>query len=382
MKILNLFVLFFFFTVSAFAQTRGLIECQDKLGVPAWEKPRSIVQVKQFSCGDSVEVLSADQDYVKIRIGDGAATAFVESRFVRIQEVGSNLPSAGREGATPRAELPAPSRAPVASSERTKPQSTKKGNPVHGLELGIEVSPQKYQQYLNYAEILKEEIMEQSGVQFGVYGDYAFHPRKFTLEMEGRFSFANTDYFHPDLTYPDYVKDIREYTIETRLLFGRNISLSERLYLTPVTGIGYRYLYDGMGGKRNRWGDYFWDRKSHFLYSPIGVGVTVGLGHGWSLNPSAEYDHFWRGWMHSEYGDANPELPTLMTVQNNGWGGRGALRISKKFGGKEILIEPVFRYWDIKESEIGSFSYGGYITEGQEPANKSSEWGIRLGVKF
>jgi putative ABC transport system permease protein len=51
------------------------------------------------------------------------------------------------------------------------------------------------------------------------------------------------------------IEDVWNNILETRGLVGWSIHNSENVQITPIAGIGYRYRYDGMGGKKNRYGD-------------------------------------------------------------------------------------------------------------------------------
>jgi hypothetical protein len=118
------------------------------------------------------------------------------------------------------------------------------------------------------------------------------------------------------------------------------------------------------------------DRRSSYLYSPIGAEATARLGYGWLIGGTAEYDYFWRGWHEDEVGDSNPTMPTLFTILNHGWGARASVKFLRNLGPCDFVFEPLFRYWDIKASKIGSPPY--YPLE---PPSKSTEWGARLGVR-
>ncbi len=378
-------VLFLCFAAVASAETTWTIECRGELGVPALEKPGSIVVIRFLSCGDNVTVVGSDRGYARIQIGK-TVTAFVDEKYIRPADEKVSASQSKEQAANRKEEAQRPGATSTADRDQSKKaqhSSRPKRAFLSGLEIGMEVSPTKYRQYRQIGEIATEEIMEEGGTLPGVYGAYTFRPKRILLRPEGRFSFGNVGFVNPGyLDSAEHIDGVWNNFVETRCILGWDFKVSENARLTPIAGLGYRYQYDGMGGKKDRYGNPFNDRKSHYLYSPIGMEWMVGVGGGWSLGASVEYDQFWRGWLHSEYGDSNPELPTMANTQKNGWGARGSVRIVKRFGKRELIFAPFIRHWDIKESEIGSFMYGGFATEYQEPPSKSTEWGASLGVKF
>src|SRR5512147_2228062 len=82
MRTVPVFLLSLFLAVSATAQTQGVIDCRAKSGVPAWEKPRSLLVVKQLTCGQKVTILGTESTFVKVRINKGIE-GFVEATYIK-----------------------------------------------------------------------------------------------------------------------------------------------------------------------------------------------------------------------------------------------------------------------------------------------------------
>jgi hypothetical protein len=369
--------LFVCFAVSAFAQTQGVIVCQGGQGVPAWEKPGSIVEIKHLRCGENIAVMGSESGYTKIRINEKMA-AFVNAKYVRVAagQIGDSSLDAKDE--KPSADPQQTAAAPATVPEKTAPRAIapKKPKPADaGLELGIEISPTNFKQFNIQEETYTRVIMKESGTMVGTYGRYTLRPSHYMARLEGTFSLGTIDCVFPDPTYPQYVKNISNFVLETRELFGRDFPIFENAYLMPFAGFGYRYRYDGMGGKRNGFGGFYYDRKSHYFYSPLGAEARFPLGSGWHLKLSGEYDLFWHGLLISEIKDINSEATNMVNDQSSGWGARGSLTIARKLGKIDFAIEPFLRYWHIRVSEAGEFDW-------PEPDNKTREWGIRFGVKF
>jgi hypothetical protein len=114
----------------------------------------------------------------------------------------------------------------------------------------------------------------------------------------------------------------------------------------------YRYLFDGELGAISTSGATDYDRKSNYLYSPIGMESTFRLGGGWSIGVAGEYDLLWHGWQYSEFGDfvIPLEIPIFLpnfvakNDQEDGWGARGSIKVVKNFGKVDFVIEPCYRF--------------------------------------
>jgi hypothetical protein len=361
-------LLFSFLVPSLFPEERAMIQCDPGFTghIPAWVAPGRPYVVEQLNCGDIVSAVSVESGYVKIDIGK--RFAYVDAKYVRWAQTKKQTPLE-----SPRAEKPdAIAKGP---EKGVTPYGTDRGHlNRYRVGLNFEISHIKYDEP-GLAEINPGLFMEEKGLMFGVSGDYTVRPKNFMFKMEGRFTIGNVEYSSPQGS--DKIKD---YTFEPRILFGRDLKTSENYRITPFIGIGYRYLFDGLKSADTT-ATLTYDRKSNYLYSPVGLGSAFRLGSGWSLDLSGEYDLFWHGWQFS--GNAQylgVDLGNEFQATNNqkdGWGARGSVRITKDCGRLGFAVEPYFRYWDIDHSDIASLM-GGII----EPANKSREWGTKIGIRF
>jgi len=241
-----------------------------------------------------------------------------------------------------------------------------------GMELGFELS------HITYEE---PGVMEEKGIMYGVDGSYAIHLKSnFMFGLEGRFSSGQVDYDGKlsDGT-PYTVDDIDDYIFEGRLLVGYDCAVSKTTVITPYTGLGYRYLNDDLAEDRNGY-----ERESNYFNSPIGIDAIVNLGNGWFIGVIAEYDIFWYGLQKTHLGDVYAGVDVLENDQEKGYGARGSIRIQKKGNKMDLVIEPFIRYWDIKQSDTSAVILTGtnIIGFGYEPENNSTEYGIKLAVKF
>jgi hypothetical protein len=228
----------------------------------------------------------------------------------------------------------------------------------HAFELAHEIS------YRIYKE---PDVMKEKGMMYGLVGSYTYH-NKIMLKVEGKGSWGKVDYSNSR-----EIDNITDYMLEFRGLGGYDFFISKASIITPFVGIGYRHLND----------DFFYERESNYLYSPIGIGFIAGLGKDWSLGGTGEYDLFWWGKQKSHRSDVLAGLNDLENRQKKGYGLRGSITLEKKF--KKVIFEggPFIRYWKIKKSETETITYlGTPIGVGWEPKNNSTEVGVMLGAKF
>jgi hypothetical protein len=361
MKIISAFVLALSIAAPVLAQWHGIIECQNQDGIPALEQPGSLVVARQLSCGQDVTILGLDRGYVKVQI-KGNLFGFVEAKYVRTVEsrdassqgmAPSRSAEPGKQVEASQQSAPAPVRTTI-RSQRSSGEREGTIGPRFGL--GFEISHIKY----------REPVfpMQESGVMWGVSGNYTYRPKNYMFRLDGRFSSGDVDYTSPSGSFDN----IRDYNFETRFSLGRAFRAAERTRLTPFVGLGYRFLFDDLSSAP---GGY--DRKSNYLYSPIGLEGLVRLRGSWSLGASGEYDLFWHGWQYSGSGDY-----VAKNDQKNGWGARGSIGVIKSLGRMDFAIEPYLRFWNIKNSDT-TYVLSWAI---HEPANRSLEWGTRLGMRF
>ena len=268
-------------------------------------------------------------------------------------------------------QQPEPSAAPAAET----PQPHLHPKPRrHQAGPGFEVSNIYYDE---------PDFMRNKGFMYGVSGDYTYHPDNFMFRLDGRFSSGNVDYWSSGT---GTAAGIRDYNFETRFSFGYDIrTTSGNPAFTPFVGLGYRYLFDGLSAV----GPGGHDRKSNYLYSPLGMEAVFRLKGRWSLGLVGEYDLFWHGWQYSETGDllVVPDLLMLPDFvakndQDGGWGARGSVRLTRNLGRIDFLCEPYFRYWSIDASDTFELLSPYFFFSLREPANTTTEWGLRIGIRF
>ncbi len=249
---------------------------------------------------------------------------------------------------------------------------------------------------LHYFKYEEPDVMEEEGMMFGAFGRAALRIKENrpvqnlsdvltginTFMFEGRLSFGNVDYTSNGTGSVD---DIFDFLAEIRGLAGFDLPAGDNHLLTPYAGLGYRYWFDELGGKVSTTGDAGYDRESNYLYLPIGIATKSRLSGGWNLGLNLEYDLFLDGQQKSHLEDVSPALSTLDNDQNDGYGIRGSVSLTKEMPGSRVslLVEPFVRFWDIDDSSEATVTCGGTpCLVGYEPRNKTLEVGARVGARF
>lgn len=237
------------------------------------------------------------------------------------------------------------------------------------VDMGAELS------HITYKE---PGLMREDGVMYGIAATYTRF-RNPGIKLDGRLSKGQVDYTgqYDDGT-PLTVKNIQDTIIEFRAMISPVIPREQDIIL-PWIGLGYRYLFDGLdktvGGYR---------RESNYLYLPIAVERMPYMtrSKNWAVGWMAEFDYLLRGRQVSHLSDVDPGYDDLENTQEKGWGVRGSLKFYRKWQ-QDLVIEPYVRYWRIAESNKEVITYMNLpVGLGWEPANSSTEFGVRLSFWF
>lgn len=230
--------------------------------------------------------------------------------------------------------------------------------------------------YYTYEE---PDLMENKGFMYGIDLSCTYRDNNLMLRGEGRFSYGQVDYDGALMGGTPYTIDnISDFNLEYRGLGGYDVSVLTATTLTPYIGIGYRYLNDDPS-----FDPAGYERESNYFYSPIGIETITELEDGWSVGITLEYEYFWKGIQKTHMSDVSPAYNDLENDQNEGYGCRGSIKIQRKSEKMDLIIEPFIRYWDIEESELALLTlYGVPYMYMVEPENNTTEYGIRLAVRY
>jgi len=238
------------------------------------------------------------------------------------------------------------------------------------LEVGYEFASFHYEE---------PGIMDEDGILHGLRGEFTVHNlNNIMWRVMGRFSAGGLDYDGKTWGGTPLTMDTDIFVLSLRGLLGRDFNLGNSI-ITPLIGLGYRYWNDDSSGNTAGY-----EREIKYLYSPIGFETASLAREDWIWGIRAEYDLFWRGKATSHLGDA---VTGLSDADNNqkfgdGYGLRGSLylRRSQKVNWP-FSIEVFVRYWDIEKSDIAPISYYGWLVGyGVEPANNTTEYGLKFSL--
>jgi len=240
----------------------------------------------------------------------------------------------------------------------------------HGWEVGAEVYTVSYEE---------PGLMEQTGVMAGLAGSYAYHDG-WMFRAELRLAKGQVDYTSRNT---GSLSNIDDALLETRLLVGYDVMMSDLGAVTFFSGFGYRYLEDDSAGRTTTTGHWGYLRESNYFYSPIGIETVALLSEMWRLSFLLEYDYFWKGRQESHLSDVDPAYGDVTSNQNSGYGIRAVLGVEHLLSWGVISFEPFIRYWDIGSSEVNSVSLAGSIIGiGWEPENTTLETGLMVSCSF
>jgi hypothetical protein len=242
----------------------------------------------------------------------------------------------------------------------------------------FEFGPDAY--YYRY----REPDMKQTGYFYGVQAAYTYRnwlpayysgdnsDIKLMVRMEARLDWGVVDYdgelvnTETDETTPYKFDNKHDSIGEFRLLIGPDFPKAD-VVDTIYSGIGYRYLNDDESGD-----PFGYDRRSNYLYWPIGFKTLRNLSGKWLLSANAEFDLLLHGSQSSDLSDFG--YGTVHNKQNSGYGVRGAVGFEYTTKEVAVIIQPFIRYWDIDESEVDN----GFV----EPKNNTTEIGLDLVFRF
>jgi hypothetical protein len=230
-----------------------------------------------------------------------------------------------------------------------------------GWELGVHASRYKYEE---------PGLMSLEGYRGGVSGAFTITTRsRVFLRLDLRVSHGILDYEGSGT-----LKDVPDWLVEARALYGRDLALGSRMTLSPYVGLGLRYLRNDLRGTTST-GAAGYVRASRYAYLPLGATLRLGIGERWALAPTLEYDVFLRGRQQSELGDTGiPGLEDATNTQTRGRGYRASLMLETD----DWSFGPWVQYWHIRDSRL--VTAGSVI--GMEPENKTREAGLELRYRF
>jgi hypothetical protein len=240
--------------------------------------------------------------------------------------------------------------------------------PKHQLAIGLN------NLNLTYTE---PSAMKETGTLLGLNGTH-------TISWPNNVSIATQlHYYNGNITYDGELMDNTPKKIKniSNTIFVAEVHIQKEFRhlstsLTPYIGLGYRYWLDELGTDPSGY-----DRKTTYLYIPIGTTLHYPVTETLSLNILSQYNLFIEGKNTSDYSKFTWTNDNLNVTQSTGYGYLLDCNATLKLSQQNRLSANIqYHYWDIANSSVDYLQ----TTEGpkkyKEPKNKTKE--LRLGIQY
>lgn len=242
---------------------------------------------------------------------------------------------------------------------------------------GFEIGAQLFD-YQNRERFEGETVVKDSGTFIGFSGSYVETIGSgWFLRAAAATGSGEVDYSSDDGT----IEDVSQYIAQVEFHVGRDFRAGAGTILTAFTGVGGRALDDQSGGKETERGLLGYDREVGYSYLPVGLAASVPIGR-MSLSLSAQYNWLFGGTAKSEFSQIDPEFPDVKLDLEGGYGIETSAMISAPLGRHALRFGPFLRHWNIEQSKSRIFEEEGLQIELFEPANKTTEIGLRAVFAF
>jgi hypothetical protein len=222
-------------------------------------------------------------------------------------------------------------------------------------EIGPEVS------YFRYEE---PDVLEETGVLFGLTGAYTHYNDSQLFRIEGAFSGGSVDDEVSRNDVPYTIYDNRDYLFGVRLLWGQQFPVDDwddQLYI----GLGYRGLCHDSCQDPNGY-----DRQSNYVYLPLALKTYYSLADQWQMGFGGEVDLLLIGIQGSDV----PGKGWVTNTQWPGFGARGSAELRHQIGGVSVAIAPFVQYWWVDKSSVSDDYY--------VPRNNTLQYGLDVLFRF
>lgn len=163
---------------------------------------------------------------------------------------------------------------------------------------------------------------------------------------------------------------------EVRFTTGRDLDLGGTV-LSPYVGLGYRSVLSLLKGYTTS-GHVSPTRDGNLVYMPVGLTHRFRLGADARLATTLEYDYLLQGTQRTQYTDIQGYISDLSVTQNKGRGLRlGLARETLRWSAGVY-----YHYWDIDESETGTYANTTTVFTATEARNITREVGLQIKYHF
>jgi opacity protein-like surface antigen len=182
--------------------------------------------------------------------------------------------------------------------------------------------------------------------------------------------------------------------LEGRGLIGKDV-IADHWGFSPATGLGIRYLSDGLTGVAGY-------RTDAYLYLPLGLTMRTAVASHGVVSVNGEFDALLHGWQTTRQSRlAGGRVPATETTpaftidrftdlsfpQSGGWALRGGVQYQVS---RHWSIEPSYIHWHVGASPVKAATVAFAVNrvtaqeewDAYEPVNVTHEWAVNLGFHF
>lgn len=238
-----------------------------------------------------------------------------------------------------------------------------------GGDLGVQVLGYSYD-----AERNGTSELALASKKIGIVGSFtSAHPDGWFWGGEGRYASGGTTFYSATRGSNS---GNPESLIELRLLAGKDIITGAHVW-APHIGLGYRSIYSNLKGYTDA-GYVSPTRTANQVYLPIGVTHRMAAGPDARWSTTAEADYLLTGTQQTRYTDIVGYVSDLNVTQRRGYGARLTLAYETVRWSAGIF----FHYWNLDESELGTYANSTTFYSSTEARNVTREAGIQLRFRF
>lgn len=163
---------------------------------------------------------------------------------------------------------------------------------------------------------------------------------------------------------------------ELKLTAGSDFELGRHV-IAPYAGLGYRTVFSLLKGYTST-GNAMPSRNAEQAYLPLGLTHRMHSGPAARIATTLEYDYLLGGTQRTQYTDISGYTQDLSNSQRQGHGAR--LRIA--YETRHWSAGLFFHYWNVEESQEGTYAKGTTVYTSTEPHNISRETGVEIRYRF
>lgn len=167
-----------------------------------------------------------------------------------------------------------------------------------------------------------------------------------------------------------------ENLLELRLTAGRDIQAGSQI-LSPYAGLGYRSVYSNLKDYTST-GYVSPTRTANQVYIPFGLTHRFAVNNKARVATTVEADYLLTGTQQTRYTDIVGFVSDLSVTQKRGFGGRLAVAYETAQWSAGIF----YHYWNIQESEIGTYADSTTVFSATEAHNITRELGMQLRYRY